>query len=479
MWLVAVVLALGLLAPSQADNKIKNVVVLMEENRAFDHMLGWLKKTRPEVDGLTGDEYNLANPRDPNSHKYFVTADAEYVDANDPDHSYGGTFDEVFGGNTWVGPPAPMAGFAMTNGRIGEPGMVMRGFPSERVPIITTLANEFALFDRWFASVPGPTNPNRRFLHAATADGSLDDADYNERGFTATTVFDVLLAKNISWGIFFEDWSPSCMFASLRTAASRARFHPMSDFYAMAGNGTLPQYAFIEPRMFPTKTVPANDQHPDHDVRDGERLMRDVYLAVRHSPQWNHTLLLITYDEHGGYYDHVPTPLVCPNPDGKNATEFNFTRIGIRVPTIAISPWIDKGVLVHDAPAAQRPTPTSEYEHSSVPATLGKLFGFAPLTKRAEWASTFEHVWSRDSLRTDCPDTLPDVPQSFTDPSVFASRPLNDLQRSFLTQVNSCYPTATLSNPATRAALVSRIEGMTQAVAGAHLKALFEAFLAE
>jgi hypothetical protein len=116
--------------------------------RAFDHMLGWMKKTRPEIDGLTGNEFNLANPADPTSKKFVVSPDAEYVDAYDPDHSYEGTRDEIFGSFKWVGPPAPMSGFAMTNGRIGNGGMVMRGFTPDRVPIIATLANEFALFDR-------------------------------------------------------------------------------------------------------------------------------------------------------------------------------------------------------------------------------------------------------------------------------------------------------------------------------------------
>lgn len=471
------------LAPAHAagDDKIKNVVVLMEENRAFDHMLGWITKSRPEVNGLTGREFNPKDPSVPSSPKVFVSDDAVYVDAYDPDHSYEGTRSEVFGDAMWAGPPAPMSGFVHVNGERGDGGMVMRGFTSDKVPIITTLANEFALFDRWFCSVPGPTNPNRRFLHAATADGSLDNADYDPQGFTARTVFDALNDVNISWGVYFEDWSPLCMFQSLRTPANKARFFPMAEFYSQAANGSLPRYAFIEPRMFPTDTLPANDQHPDHDVRDGEKLMRDVYLALRASPLWTNMLYLITYDEHGGYFDHVPTPLAVPSPDGKTdaSSGFNFTRLGVRVPALLISPWIDKGILVRDAPAAQKPTPTSEYEHSSLPATFAKLFGIPLLTKRAEWASTFEHVWARQTPRTDCPTTLPPVPEEPVIPVAhFATRPLNDLQLSMMEQINTCYP-STLGDESVRRAELQRLSTLSQARAGAAVSAIFRRYLQE
>ena len=198
----------------------------------------------------------------------YVTPDALYVDPYDPDHSFGGTTDEIFGSDDTHAAPAPMNGFVATNSRLGNGSVVMRGFTPDRIPIMATLANEFALFDRWFCSVPGPTNPNRRFLHAATADGSLDDADYNPQGFTARTIFDELNTKNVTWGVYYSDWSPSCMFQSLRTPENAARFYNMSKFYDHLSKGVLPQYAFIEPRMFATKDFPENDMHPDADVRE-------------------------------------------------------------------------------------------------------------------------------------------------------------------------------------------------------------------
>lgn len=116
----------------------------------------------------------------------------------------------------------------------------------------------------------------------------------------------------------------------------------------------------------------ANDQHPDHDVSAGDQLIKDVYEAVRSSPLWEKTALVITYDEHGGFYDHVPPPTGVPNPDGLNSTDdpFDFTRLGVRVPTVVISPWVKQGTVVHAKPAGE-----GQYEHSSIISTVvHKLF---------------------------------------------------------------------------------------------------------
>ena len=127
--------------------------------------------------------------------------------------------------------------------------------------------------------------------------------------------------------------------------------------------------------------------------------MKNVYEALRNGPLWEETLLLITYDEHGGFYDHVPPPQRgVPSPDGICTKEgFNYERLGVRIPTLAVSPWIQRNTLVHDAPAAQKPDEsTSEYELSSIPATLRKIFPQlgGPLNRRDAWAATFEHVWA-------------------------------------------------------------------------------------
>jgi len=180
--------------------------------------------------------------------------------------------------------------------------------------------------------------------------------------------------------------------------------------------------------------LPANDEHPSHDVTLGELLIKHVYDTLRNSSYWNQTLLIVTYDEHGGFFDHVPTPQTgVPNPDGRNSTlpPFNFDRLGVRIPTVMASPWINQGTVVHEADG---PTSTSQFEHSSIAATLKTLFGLSDfLTKRDEWAGQFTSVLTqRTTPRTDCPLTMPDPALSAETVQTTAKRPLNDLQKSLI-----------------------------------------------
>ena len=175
--------------------------------------------------------------------------------------------------------------------------------------------------------------------------------------------------------------------------------------------GKLPNYVVIEQRYLDWKLLPGNDDHPSHDVAHGQRLVKEVYEALRSSPQWNEILFVITYDEHGGFFDHVPTPVDgVPSPDGIVSAapiNFAFDRLGVRVPAMFISPWIEPGTVIHRPPSG--PEPTSQYEHSSIPATVKKIFGLKEfLTRRDAWAGTFEHVLTRATPRTDCPETLPE-----------------------------------------------------------------------
>lgn len=158
--------------------------------------------------------------------------------------------------------------------------------------------------------------------------------------------------------------------------------------------------------------MPGNDDHPSHDVAEGQKFVKEVYETLRSSPQWNEMVFIITYDEHGGFFDHVPTPVRdVPSPDGIVGPEpyfFKFDRLGVRVPTIAISPWINPGTVVHKPTG---PYPSSEFEHSSIPATVKKIFNLKAdfLTKRDAWAGTFEGILQlRETPRTDCPVTLPE-----------------------------------------------------------------------
>jgi len=432
-----------LLAEFSSANKIEHVVVLMLENRAFDHMLGFYgRDVDKRVDGLTGDECNLIDITNASAGKVCVSDDAQEVCAYDPNHSFAATTERIFGCEWGKTTGTPCVDVNSTTGKADMSGFVssartsgdsrgnpengtneMRMWPASKIPIITTLAQEYALFDRFFASHPGSTYPNRQFVLSGTAHGMTDTGNrVPPGGFPQKTVLRSFEEAGLNWKMYYEDSLAWAIFlADVQKASSKPFIRIMDEFYTDVEQGNLANFTFLEPRIGASKNVSPGDrtfglpnhQHPVSSVLEGERWMKNVYESLRNGPNWNKTLLLVTHDEHGGYYDHVPPPQGIPNPDGIDTKEgFNYERLGIRIPTIAISPWIAKNVLVHDAPAAQKPFPNSEYELSSIPATLRKIFpqlDQAPLTNRSAWASTFEHLLT-DELRDDCVETLPTLP---------------------------------------------------------------------
>ncbi|KAK1299264.1 hypothetical protein QJS10_CPB14g01740 [Acorus calamus] len=429
-----------LLVPTQSldlgkiDGPIKTLVVLVMENRSFDHMLGWLRRTRPDIDGLTGSESNRLLVSDPDSPEVVVSDDASFVDS-DPGHSFQAIREQIFGIFPDGPPvdPAPMSGFAQQAEGV-SPGFsktVMSGFKPESVPVYAALADEFAVMDRWFASVPASTQPNRFYVHSATSHGASSNVrkDLIE-GFPQKTIFDSLEENGLSFGVYYQNVPATLFFRSLRKLKHVPKFHDYRVMFKRhARLGRLPNYVVIEQRYFDVAMAPANDDHPSHDVSRGQRFVKEVYETLRVSPQWNESALLITYDEHGGFYDHVPTPVKdVPSPDGIVGPDpfyFKFDRLGVRVPTLLISPWIEKGTAIllstdsHGLGAVihepDGPTPNSHFEHSSIPATVKKLFNLNSnfLTKRDAWAGTFEsYFYRRDTPRADCPMKLPEVSKS-------------------------------------------------------------------
>ncbi|CAL5201995.1 unnamed protein product [Lathyrus oleraceus] len=397
------------------NNPIKTVVVLVMENRSFDHMLGWMKKLNPEINGVTGSESAPLSVTDPNSKRIFFKNQAHYVDP-DPGHSFQAIREQIFGSEDTSADPAPMNGFAQQGYSMDNTTAmsqdVMNGFEPNMVSVYKTLVSEFAVFDRWFASVPASTQPNRLYIHSATSGGATSNvASLLAKGYPQQTIFDSLHDNGHDFGIYYQNIPATLFYRNLRKLKYTLKFHPYDlSFKNDAKNGKLPNYVVVEQRYTDTKLFPGNDDHPSHDVYQGQKFVKEVYETLRGSPQWNETLFLITYDEHGGFYDHVATPVRgVPSPDGIVGPEpFNFTfnRLGVRVPTIAISPWIEKGTVVHGPNGS--PTPTSEYEHSSISATVKKIFNLPNfLTKRDQWAGTFEGiVKTRKQPRTDCPVEL-------------------------------------------------------------------------
>ena len=379
-----------------SKSPIEHLVVLMLENRSYDHMLGYLDMSTP----LTGKEFNLVDPFDPNSEKVYVSNTSGYVTEPNPLHDLVSVEKQEYGDAGKIVSPAPMDGFvkvqienALGNVAVGK--NIMQCFDPAHIPALTTLAREFVLCDHWHASVPGPTWTNRFYTHAATSDGvSRDDATHS---YNMKTIFDSLDENGQTWSVYYGD-IPQCALLH-HTDEKMGHLKRFYRFYDALKHERLPAYTFIEPRFINFHQWKATDQHPPHDVRFGEYLIAEVYDALRISSYWEKCLLVVLYDEHGGIFDRVPPPDHVPNPDGKLATDppFDFTRLGVRVPAVLVSPWVEKGRV-----------DSTIYEHASIPATVKSLFNLPKfLTARDQAANTFEHNLTRNSPRQDTPQVLP------------------------------------------------------------------------
>jgi phospholipase C len=386
-----------------AQSPIEHVIVLMLENHTFDKMLGFLKKG----EGLTGNEFNLVDPSNPNSEKVKVSPGAENVTSPDPMHTLRDTNVEIFGPSGTVQTKDLNIGFLFdyirrASGDLQIGKKIMQSYAPESLPVLSALAKEFCLCDHWFSSVPGPTFPNRFYAHAATSDGqAFNNKTHN---YNMRTIYNNLQDHNKTWSVYFHDISVALMLSKINK--EKDKFKRFPTFLQDVQNNNLPNYSFIVPSFSDLFQRKANDQHPPHDVVFGEMLIADVYEAIRaNDALWKKSLFLVLYDEHGGSYDHVHTPPFGPfeqyqvrNPDGKNSTNppFNFDRLGLRVPAILISPFIKKDSL-----------DSTIYEHASIPATVKKLFQLPDfLTERDKHANTFEGVL-QTTPRDDTPKTLP------------------------------------------------------------------------
>jgi phospholipase C len=388
-----------------SDN-IKHLVVLMMENRSFDHMLGFAMSPEWPIDGLDGNERN----RDSTGEVAQVSSDASFSGdfTPDPGHSVFDTLTQIYGD-----PKAPvaqdpnMSGFVTSyEGKGLSPDKahaIMKCFAPKKVPVLTQLAQQFAVCDRWFSSVPGPTFPNRAFAHGATSVGRVD-MGVNWLNMSKT-IYELLQENGVDSRVYYHDSTMAMTFKGMMNQGKY--FGDIDDFFSDCAKNRLPAYTLIEPRYAnshdeSTNTFfSASDQHPDHNVEEGERLIQRVFEAVwKNKTVRESTLLVVVYDEHGGLYDHVPPPAtVTPDLNTYKGTDpgspdppFDFTRLGVRVPAILISPYIPKGTIDHH-----------QYEHASLVATACKLFlknvPNASLTKRDQAARTFEDVLTLDTPR--------------------------------------------------------------------------------
>jgi phospholipase C len=326
---------------------IDAVVVLMMENRSFDHYFGQLKQDatypgRALVEGHTGTEANLseAGVRTP----IFKLTDFTVAD---PPHGWAASHAQFNEGKN--------DGFVKAHA--GPQEVEVMGFHDRsQIPFYYWLADNYTVCDHWFASVMGPTWPNRYYLHATTSGGKKDNTPFLVNA--PRTVWEVLQAKDKS----FANYSAGAVaWYTGGFVANLLRINPVKridKFFDDAKAGTLPNFSIIDPDFL------SSDDHPDHDIMRGQAFVASVYKAITESPQWNETLFVITYDEHGGFFDHVPPPKTTdPDPE--------FEQLGFRVPAIVIGPTVRRGYVNR-----------TQMEHSSVAATLKTRFAVESLGPR-------------------------------------------------------------------------------------------------
>ena len=392
--------------------RIERLVVLMLENRSFDHLLGFLKRENPIINGLTGEESNpAAVDNRPDVKVSDAAGDVRDLDP-DPGHDFNDVTRQIFGSLDTSQPP-DMSGFVRDYASVSKDPVhgenIMRCFSPERLPVLATLARQYGVSDRWFSSVPGSTIPNRMFAHGASSAGSVTQ-DAVVAPFLLKTIFESFGPNTIHTYKIYTSGA-SILLANKYLVQHQGKFADFSQFEADALHGNLPAYTFIEPRYDDDDAGNyANSQHPDFPVSRGEQLIANVYNILTKSQKWKSTLFLIIYDEHGGIYDHVVPPTVTckdenkhlPVPPSGPPFDFDFTRLGVRVPAVFVSPCIRPGTVIND----------QDYEHSSVVATVRKLFcpDTSPLTWREAQAATFDHVLTLEGndVRTDIVE-LPDV----------------------------------------------------------------------
>ncbi|WP_404430311.1 hypothetical protein LG299_11450 [Microbacterium lacus] len=433
--------------PTRTAPGFDHIVVLMFENRSFDNVLGHLysadEKTKEQFDGLAQGAYSNTAPDGTVVPTYIYEGSTDQIMQSpqpDPGEYYPHVNTQLFGtvdppGNAdlrrnGLQPPfnTPPVGavpdnsgfitdyiinFRNEKGRkptFDEYRVAMGGFSPDMLPVLSTLAREFAVYDRWFAAVPSQTYTNRHFFHASTSNGYVTNHggdSYGKwiNGPATPTIFNRLEEAGIPWRVYYDRSQlvslTGMMHAPVLQRYWKSNFRDMVQFEKDAAQGNLPAYSFIEPRM----VFNHNDMHPPwghlresdveidgetvpiynsalSDVRAGDALAQRVYDAVRtgrsaRGSNAMNTALVITFDEHGGIYDHVAPPAATP-PDRSGAGEmgFNFDRLGLRVPAIVVSAYTASGTVIHD-----------EMHHGSVINTLCRQHGLAPLTSRDQTAN--------------------------------------------------------------------------------------------
>jgi phospholipase C len=341
--------------PSPRNLPIDTFVVLMMENRSFDHYLGWL----PGADGRQAGLHFT----DPHGHTYAThRLGTNYQGCGflDPDHSWDGGRTQLDSGR--------MDGFLRAASDVFSIGY----YAEADLPFTPHMARAFTAFDRFFCSLLSSTYPNREYMHAAQSYGMKDNSmPISQEGFPDTTIFAALSRAGISNRYFFTDIPVSALWGE----PGLARSSQVQQFYEQAAAGTLPALSFVDPSFNGEDQGTSGDEHPHGDVRVGQAFIADVVHAFMASPQWKRGALFVVYDEWGGFFDHVVPPRV-PDLRPSRKLESDFGQMGFRIPAVVVSPYARRGHVDH-----------SIYGFESILKLIRYRYGLPPLTPRDLYAN--------------------------------------------------------------------------------------------
>lgn len=420
-------------------NQIEHLVVLMLENRSFDNVFGWLyDPSNPapfnieppsNFEGLYGKQLSYPGPKGDVAVGKGQKPTDPYPDPGEP---YEDVYEQLYNvpavslNKTPQPPPTrpSMKGFLNNYSRRNQqnPEIIMNCFTPDTLPVLSSLAHYYGICDHWFCSIPTQTLCNRSFVQAGTSSGYVDNGGGDSVLFVnkTPTIYNLLSDAGRTWKVYTAGWTVTSLVMVTQEkmwdyALRPGYFEFLHDFEKDAQKpGGLPHYSFIEPNYMDSLTWgPESDMHPEShsvqlygvsNVEEGERLVYRVYSAVRNSPDWDKTMLIIIFDEHGGCYDHVP-PENTVAPDDRvipqtqpGGSGFKFDRLGVRVPAIVVSPFTASGTIANDI-----------YDHTTVLKTAMTCFGLGTqgLGQRSASANDLSVCLSLDVPRTDLPPIPP------------------------------------------------------------------------
>ena len=413
-------------------DKIEHVIYYMIENRSLDHVCGWLYARNAPIKVIgpagpyRGVDKNFTNAYEGKDYaitKYndgklsMKTPDGKPfvldLDQQDPYHDNSDVLRQMFYKdiNDYYNKKTPdMGGFAWNNGT----AEVMQGYSPEQLPVLNGLAKNYAISDDWFCSMPGGTDTNRAFALTGSSLGHLNNfqngIEYTEwsayphrpsiwkvlwsNGITDFKIYNAVewIECQFTYNLFLKGQIPS-----IDNPFVVGNYAPqLNQFYDDLKYGTLPRFSFIEPKW--VASAGSTSYHPGNDLIPGERTLNDIFNAIQSSPLWDKTLFVITFDEHGGIADHVPPPYAVKPYANDSIENFDFDILGVRVPTILVSPWISENTVF-------RSETSTPYDGTSILATLLQWLGIPKsrwgLGERTNHAPTFEAVIRETKARTD------------------------------------------------------------------------------